>query len=628
MSISNSQFEALIERLQAESTENPVAYRRNTFLLTLAGFVAIGGLLLGIAGLVVASVWLGLRGSGAAIGLGLKLGIPAVLIGRVIVGCLWIPREPPEGLPLTRGSAPALEAMIEDIRKRLKAPGAHQILFTADLNAGIIQVPRLGPFGWYENYLMLGLPLMSALPPAEFAAVLAHEFGHLSREDGRLGAWVYRARMTWGRISERLEGADAAGSGYIKRAVSWYAPYFNAYTFVLARQQEFEADRQSAALVGAPVAGAMLARTETLSRTLDSKFMPEIRALCATLEAPPADVVSRMIRHLRSPQDPAETRRWLDLAIGLKTNNADTHPALGDRLRALSLTEAASPAAFQQSAAQRYLGSSAAEIEAKLNRSWLENALAWWKPQHEELVADAARAEALRVRAGQGTQSLDEAWELAWRTANAEGHEAAHPHALAVLRLDPAHAGANFIVGSALCALEDSAGAAHLEKAAGPPGEFTVPALERLKTYWESHRRYEDAADCTRRLNEFGDLVDLANEERRGITTNERVLPHGLGEQELAPLREDLSAEPRLLEAYLVRKEVLRLPEQPFFILGLVPDAPWYKPRSASADTELVQALAAKARMPGPGIVISLVGDNKAFLKHLSGAGEPIHRKA
>lgn len=628
MSFSNSQFDDLIERLQAESTENPVAYRRNTFLLTLAGFAAVGGILLSIAGVVAVSIWLGLKGSGAALGLGLKLGIPGLLLGRVILGCLWIPHDPPEGLPLVRGSAPALEAMIEDIRKRLKAPRVHRILFTADLNAGIVQVPRLGPFGWYENYLMLGLPLMAALPPAEYAAVLVHEFGHLSREDGRLGAWVYRARTTWINISVRLQEVNSAGSGYIKSAVSWYAPYFNAYTFVLARQQEFEADRQSAALVGAPVAAAMLARLATLSHALDLKFMPAVRSLCATAEAPPADVVSRMIRMLRSPQDPAEARRWLDLAIGVKTNNVDTHPALGDRLGAMGFREAATPAPFQQSASQRYLGAAEAGIEAKLNDIWRQNALEWWAPEHRRLVADAARAEALRARAGQGTQSLDEAWELAWRTANADGNEAAHPHALAVLQLAPAHAGANFIVGSALCALEDPAGAAYLEKAASPPGEFTVPALERLKTFWESHRRYEDAADCTRRLNEFGDLVELANEERRGITTNERVLPHGLGEPELAQLREDLAAEPRLLEAYLVRKEVLRLPEQPFFILGLVPDAPWYKPRSASADAELVQALAAKARMPGPGIVISLVGDNKPFLKHLSAAGEPIHRKA
>jgi hypothetical protein len=32
-----------------------------------------------------------------------------------------------------------------------------------DFNAAVVQAPRLGLFGWYRNYLLIGLPLAKAL---------------------------------------------------------------------------------------------------------------------------------------------------------------------------------------------------------------------------------------------------------------------------------------------------------------------------------------------------------------------------------------------------------------------------------------------------------------------------------
>lgn len=629
MTFSNAQFDALVEKLQRDSSENPVAYRRSTFLLTAAGFAAMGGLLTLSLALLAVSVWLCVAGAGGlGISIGIKLGIPALFLGRIVIGCLWVPNDPPEGVPLVRERAPALVAMIEEIRKRLKSPRVHEILFTSECNAGIVQIPRLGPFGWYRNYLVLGLPMMAATSPPEFAAVLAHEFGHLSREDGRLSAWVYRARMTWGRLDDRLQASRIAGSRYIREAVAWYAPYFNAYTFVMARQQEYDADRRSAELVGAAVTGAMLARSKTLTHVMDRLFMPELRALCSKLPQPPSDAVSRLIKALQTPVEPAEARRLIDLSLGEKTNNSDTHPALADRIRALRLSEVPVPVGFEQSAARRYLGTESSILEAALNERWKENALPWWSAEHDRLVADAARTTALRLSLRDGTHSLEQAWELAWRTAETEGYEAAGPHAMSVLKLDPDHIGANFLLGAALTGTEDHAGVLHLEKAAAFNGEFKTPALQCLKVFWERRRQSHEAEDCNRRLNEYADLIGMANEERQGVTTKDRFLPHDLPETALTPLLEDLGTHLGVREAYLVRKEVLRLPELPYFVLGIVPDAPWYLPRSADADGKLIAELAASVRMPGTGVLISLGGANKPFRKLLmAAAGTPVYAK-
>lgn len=59
-----------------------------------------------------------------------------------------------------------------------------------------MQHARLGVLGWHVNYLILGLPLMQAVSPEQFRAIVAHELGHLSRNHSRFAGWIYRVRLT------------------------------------------------------------------------------------------------------------------------------------------------------------------------------------------------------------------------------------------------------------------------------------------------------------------------------------------------------------------------------------------------------------------------------------------------
>ena len=95
------------------------------------------------------------------------------------------------------------------MRLQLKGPRFHHVLLVDDLNAGVIQRPRLGVFGWPSNYLLLGLPLLEALSPEEALSVVAHEYGHLAGAHGRFEAFVYRLRRTWsmlGQLAQAWQG--------------------------------------------------------------------------------------------------------------------------------------------------------------------------------------------------------------------------------------------------------------------------------------------------------------------------------------------------------------------------------------------------------------------------------------
>src|SRR4029078_11357063 len=105
---------------------------------------------------------------------------------------------------LSREQAPKLFAVLEEIRTALNCSPFHHVLLIGEHNAAVVQVPRLGVFGWHRNYLLIGLPLLQSLGPDEFKAVMAHEFAHSSRGHGSFGNWLYRMRRSWDQIFEQM----------------------------------------------------------------------------------------------------------------------------------------------------------------------------------------------------------------------------------------------------------------------------------------------------------------------------------------------------------------------------------------------------------------------------------------
>lgn len=195
--MSREQFVALVKRLEAYAERHPTLYRIRVYALGVLGYAYIFLILVGLLLAVAAAAYAAVVGKGAG-ALYLVQGIAALLalIG-VVVRSLWVRMPLPEGLALAPAVVPRLFEAVEKIRKALQSPKVHQVMLTNDFNAGVVQWPRLGAFGWPRNYLVLGLPLMQALSPEQFEAVLAHEFGHVSRSHGRFTAWIYRIRKTW-----------------------------------------------------------------------------------------------------------------------------------------------------------------------------------------------------------------------------------------------------------------------------------------------------------------------------------------------------------------------------------------------------------------------------------------------
>ncbi|HEX5000397.1 MAG TPA: M48 family metalloprotease [Terriglobia bacterium] len=597
------QFEEKVRSFEALAWRRPAAYRVGAALFAFAGYAAVFLLLavvVSVMGLAAAILLLLKTASAAFTKVILALGIMSLAIIRA----LWVRVPPPVGERLEAKQVPELFTTIEEIRQSGHGPRIHAVLLTRDYNAAVVQHAELGVLGWRRNYLLIGAPLMMGLDPEQFRAVLAHEIGHLSGAHSALSAWVYRLRVTWNHILGVLQGRRA--SKWISRLLHWYLERFNAYTFVLSRLQEVEADRFAARLAGSRALADALVAIAVHARFLDKVYWARIQDSIRSEPSPPASPFSSMREAFDGASEEANRQGWLERALLRQTSYSDTHPALQDRLGLLQ--EAARlPDRPAISAADRYLGPL---LESQLfawDRHWSLDVTALWAERRRELLKQSERREALREAAAGRALSGDEEWEMASLTEALEGPEAAVPLIRAILRRNPTHVTALFNLGRILLDQDEEEGVECLEKAMQRDKKAILPACGWIARFWEERGVPEKARPYWGRSDERGELVERNAEEQRQLSSSDTFLSHGLDESELEPIRRRVGQDSEIQAAYLVRKALKARLEDPLpLVLALQPRRPWYSLESSRANRQLQDRVAARITLPYAGVVIAL----------------------
>lgn len=363
MAMDRAAFEALIARMEALAAASPAAYRRRVFALALLGYAVAA--------------------------------VPLLLVLR----SLRIKMEPPAGERLTRTLSPELFRMIDGLRQRLRTPPLDNVVLTPEFNAGVMQVPRLGLFGWHRSYLFIGLPLMKSLTPEQFQAVLAHELGHLARGHARAGNWIYRLRLMWQRLEAAFASSPHWGAGTIQAFFRWYIPRFSATSFPFARANEYEADAAAARLTSARSAAQALTAVSIVGSYLSERYWPSIHSAARELPQPAFAPYSEFMAAAIQAVPPEELRTWQDAALAAKTSYHDTHPSLRDRLQAMGAQAEFAPPLAGNSA-EALLGAERARLERAFDARWRERVAESWRQVHEKHQRLIGRAAQLQAGAG------------------------------------------------------------------------------------------------------------------------------------------------------------------------------------------------------------------------------------
>jgi Zn-dependent protease with chaperone function len=618
--VTHEAYEALVQRLATYARTHPGRYAVRVGALAGLGYAYVW-LVLVLA--TVLLVWLvrleilgGFRGGGM-----IRIILALLLFVYAILRALWVRFPPPAGIAVSRSDAPALLALVDELVSAVHTRPFDQVVVSEDFNAAVSQRPRFGLLGGYRSSLIVGLPLALALSPEEFRAVLAHEVGHLSRAHGRFGAWIYRVRAMWMRLSEQIQARRTWGAWLFEWFLRRWSPYFNAYSFVLARWQEYEADRFAVRVGGASALGRALTKLEVIGVGVERGYWEGVRRRLAAAAEPPSGIIVGLAAAVRQAMPEAVSSRWLRQAIARRSDSADTHPSLSERLRAMGAgPEVATVAAVQPppggGTAERYFGGAKDRLLAQLDEQWQRLIRARWAAGHEAAVRKSTRLDELDQRAMAGP--LDEAlqWERSELTLELRGEDPAEPLLRGMLRTAPDHPLANLTLGRLLLDRDDAAGVALVQRAMERHPAYREPGYALLVPYHERHGRVEEAERLRRLAWSHGDQLAVAQLERSGVSNTDPLIAHALPAESVRRIVEHLRAFPEIKAAYLARKALRQFGDVPLYVLGVRLDRPWYRSQTAGRGAVL-RRIATDVPIPGAWFVVALGQETAGVAEHL-----------
>lgn len=302
--------------------------RAGLTVLMLLGFYLLA--LVQLVAVVAFGAWLATLLPGP---LALKLIWPLLAAAVGAVGlALWrairSKPQPPDGLPITPGKAPALWDAVRRLSAEVGTRMPDEIRIVPDVNAAVVEQARLLGLLGGRRYLYLGLPLLQGLTVAQLHAVIAHELGHYSGRHTSLGAVAYRGRIAIGTAIERIGRFNPVGWCF-----KGYARLYLLVDHAVVRRQEFEADRAAVWAAGRAAAGSALREVHVIDSAWQFYFMEYVKPGWERGYAPEdifggfRDLLAgrqRELAGLRLTVPGGEGSRW------------DTHPPLEDRLAAIA----------------------------------------------------------------------------------------------------------------------------------------------------------------------------------------------------------------------------------------------------------------------------------------------------
>ena len=559
-------FVHLVRLSEHASADDSDGYRRG-----VAAFAALGYLwvfaCLGLAAGIIAWVVGGLgQGGRFSFTRGWLLLFALGLLWATL-RALWVRFDEPDGVPLERADAPALFEALDRIRQRIDGPAVHRIYLDSEFNTSIRQLPRFGLFGGAINHLSIGLPLLMALDRRRLLSVLAHEYGHLRGNHGKLSAWIYRTRMSWLKLDASLQRDEGVMAFASQAFFRWYFPRFAAKTFALARQDEYEADRVAARLLGTRVVAGALTEIEVKSAWYTETFWPAHWSRAAA-EPMPVGPFSAMAAPLRAPMAPEFARAALRAALRGVSDVDDTHPVLRDRLEALDEKPGLPPWSEKSALA---LLADAPRWTAHFDDQWRRDHANDWKQHHAYLVRVGERVAALAASAGRN--NADEMVEWADCARRLDAAADVRGHYERALQLTQNHPGALRGLAQLLPARDRSARLAVLERlheSSVASRWWAARTAVGLLEDPEAGGHDESALKLWRERTKTAEEAEQrAWEEITAMPCFSHITRHDLSEFELGELKADLARCLPVSRAWLVRKNLREFPWRRAYVLFL-----------------------------------------------------------
>jgi Zn-dependent protease with chaperone function len=528
----------IIARLQNVASRSPVAYRFRLVAIAIAGDFALtfAQVLPWAVPIVIGVFWANVE-------------VFYWLGGAAIVFLAWMfrPTFRFEGRELAAEECQELREEVERLRRQLRVPDRMHLYLDDSFNASAAESRGLFGLLGTKCVLTLGVPLLMALTREQALAVIAHELGHFSRRHGRLGHWLYRARVGLAMYAHYVNESDSS----FDRAAAWYSrkfvPFFSVRCFVHSRQCEYEADADAALAVGRAAIGEALMRTEVVGRLWEKGFPRRITDWQREHSEPPRDFYERFQQFIQECS-PSIQQSHLEEALRAPSSWHDTHPSLSERLR--SLAQEPILRSPTDTAGQALLSARWAVLCAEFNDKWVKQIQGEWLLEHlrlRHIVLPLVSADETNVRN----------WSADQRLARARALRASDPargliELKELYQLNPSHKRIKFAYAAALLNEKDHAGVEVMESLARADAAFRAPAFFRVLAFYEQKGDGQQIERWSRWLNEISRSLGETVSKFLDRATAGEGRPSSLPAGEQALISEAVRRDPCVVNAWLL----------------------------------------------------------------------------
>jgi len=608
------QFIELVKKSEHDAANNIGAYKVRLGLFALLGYTVIFGVLVALLALIGGTIGIALVSTSLALLLVKKKIIFIILIATwTFLKALWVKFEPPAGRELKREQYPELFGEIDDLTNKLDALKIHQVIINEDLNASVVQHPRWGILGGQKNTLFLGLQLLLALSPEEMRSVLAHEIGHLSGNHSRFSGWIYRVRITWQRVMHAFEDSDSFGAIMMRKFFDWYAPKFSAYSFALARSNEYEADQVAAELTSSDTAAKALTNVYAKAPYINSDYWDVYFAKADLVPNPPNLPYEGLARFLKgSPIGREQLIELINKEMEVDTHYADTHPALRDRVQAITNIDVV-PDSVNKSAAEAWLGEHYEETLVHFDELWTQQNQERWQDRYDYVIKSKKK---LKDARNKDIDKLDDddLWDLAELTSEFEGDDAALPHYFKYYGRHSDSIGAAYHIGRILISRKDRVALTFLKKAFKSPNTLEYAAKWGYSFLTDEGKK-EEAENWWEEALKADEMHKLIQHERDHITQKDDFEAPKIDEELLTNLKQQISGQKNVGSVWIAQKVLEHSADNPVYIVCFRPKGIYWS--SSKVQEKLLEKLDVNFDL----YVVSLSGDTKKLGKKVKKAG-------
>jgi Zn-dependent protease with chaperone function len=610
-----SVFERTAERAEKLAERNFSLYKFKLILFALLGYFVIFGTISLAIGSLVGIGYLAIAHSAwVLILLKNKIIFLVIPVIWVLLKACWVKIEAPTGFELSKKQYPELFAEINAIRKQLRAPKIHKVILTQEMNAGIAQTPRLGIFGWQKNTLVLGMELLLILSTEQTRSVIAHEFGHLSGNHSRFNGWIYRIRTTWIQIMQGFDQQKSWGGKMMAKFFDFYAPRFAAYSFVLARANEYEADNIAAEITSRSVTGEALVNTYVVAPYIENNYWQDYLKLAddnpEPIHMPWAGLRAFLNKNTACPDTLAKA---LEQELKVDTQLDNTHPALSDRLKSIGYV-AEIPHDVDISAAKELLADNYSQVLKDLDEQWLTEHKDNWKSRYAYVQESRNK---LRELKGKPFEDMPEGehWDFCCLTDEFISNDESISLIQEFQKKYPESPNAAYVIGRKLFEEEKGECIQQFEVSVKEPS-LVIESCQMAYQFLQNINEEEQAENWKRLAEDQIQKNEAADQEREELSPNDKIHKSLIDEDMKNQIITDLMANETVKSAWLAEKEVKYYKETPMLAIAVK-----VKGMHMSENTAM-QSVHTQMDIDATYIIVPHLADYKPLCKKIMKEGE------